>query len=73
VAITAFARKLITIIYHLLINPEPYQENNCTIAASKPIKKDLLYLSKEERFKDGVAAIVDAFYHLKNRSSEGGG
>jgi transposase len=73
VAITALARKLITIVYHLLINQELYQENNCTTATSKPVKKDLLSLSKEERFKDGVAAIVDAFYHLKNRSSEGGG
>jgi len=68
------ARKLITIIYHLLINQELYQENNCNTATSKPVKKDLLYLSKEERLKDGVAAIVDAFYHLKNKSSlEGGG
>ena len=73
VAITALARKLITIIYHLLINQELYQENNCTTAASKPVKRDLLYLSKDERLKDGVAAIVDAFYHLKNRHSVGGG
>ena len=73
VAITALARKLISIIYHLLINQELYQENNCNTAESKPVKEDLLYLSKEERLKDGVAAIVDAFYHLKNRSSEGGG
>lgn len=29
--------------------------------------------SKEERSKDDVAAIVDAFYHLKNRYSIGGG
>ncbi len=73
VAITALARKLITIIYHLLINQELYQENNCTTAASKPVKRDLLYLSKDDRLKDGVAAIVDAFYHLKNRHSVGGG
>ena len=34
----------------------------------------LLCLSKEEQLKDGVAAIVDAFYHLKKKSSlEGGG
>ena len=26
-----------------------------------------------KRLKDGAAAIVDAFYHLKNRYSEGGG
>jgi transposase len=74
VAITALARKLISIIYHLLINQELYHENSCTAATSKPVKKDLLYLSKEEQLKDGVAAIVDAFYHLNNRSSlEGGG
>ena len=59
--------------YHLLINQELYQENSCTMATSKPVKKDLLNLSKEERLQDGVAAIVDAFYHLKNGYSEGGG
>jgi len=32
VAITALARKLISIIYHLLINQELYQENSCTMA-----------------------------------------
>jgi hypothetical protein len=57
-----------------LINQELYQENNCTTVKTKPIKKDLLCLSKEEQLKDGVAAIVDAFYHLKKKSSlEGGG
>lgn len=74
VAITALARKLTRIIYHLLINQELYQENSCNTAVLKPVKEDLLYLSKEERLKDGVAAIVEAFYHLKkNRYSEGGG
>jgi hypothetical protein len=64
---------LISIIFHLLINQELYLENNCT-TTTKPIKRDLLYLSKEEQFKDGVAAIVDAFYYLKKKSSlEGGG
>ncbi len=82
VAITALARKLISIIYHLLINQELYQENNGNKAKSKqtkskqakpkPVKDDLLYLSKEERLKDGIAAIVDAFYHLKNKCSIGG-
>jgi len=61
VAITALARKLISIIFHLLINQELYQENNYTTAKTKPFKKDLLCLSKEEQLKDGVAAIVDAF------------
>jgi len=74
VAITALARKLISIIFHLLINQELYQEDNCTTVKTKPIKKDLLCLSKEEQFKDGVAAIVDAFYYFKKKSSlEGGG
>lgn len=73
VAITALARKLISLIYHLLINQELYQENNCTTTASKKFKKDLLYLSKEERLKDGIAAIVDAFYHLKRKYPQGGG
>lgn len=74
VAITALARKLISIIFHLLINQELYQEDNCATVKTKPIKKDLLCLSKEEQFKDGVAAIVDAFYYFKKKSSlEGGG
>jgi len=58
---------------YIKIGTLPYKENNCNTATSKPVKKDLLYLSKEERLKDGIAAIVDAFYHLKNRYSEGGG
>jgi hypothetical protein len=33
-----------------------------------------VFHGKEEQLKDGVAAIVDAFYHLKKKSSlEGGG
>ncbi len=72
VAITALARKLISIIYHLLINQELYLENNRTTTASKPVKKDLLRLSKGERLNDGIAAIVDAFYHLKRRYPRGG-
>ncbi len=73
VAITALARKLLSIIYHLLINQELYQENNDTTTASKPVKKDLLHLSDKERLKDGIAAIVDAFYHLKRKYPKGGG
>ena len=49
VAITALARKLISLIFHLLINQEPYQENNCTPTKTKPIKKDLLCLFKEKQ------------------------
>jgi hypothetical protein len=56
-----------------LINQELYQEKDCTTAKTKPIKKDLLCLSKEEQLKDSVAAIVDAFYHLKKKSSLAGG
>ena len=33
----------------LIINQEPYQENNCTPTITKPIKKDLLCPSKEEQ------------------------
>ncbi len=73
VAIVALARKLISLIYHLLINQELYHEGNCTATASKPVKKDLLYLSDKERLKDGIAAIVDAFYHLKKKYPQGGG
>ena len=73
VAITALARKLISIIFHLLINQELYQENNNTMAKTKSIKKDLPCQSKDEQLKDGVAAIVEAFYHLKKRPLFEGG
>ncbi len=29
--------------------------------------------SKEERLEDGIATIVDAFYHLKRKYPQGGG
>lgn len=54
------ARKLISIIFHLLINQELYQEDNCKRLKQNPSRRTLRS-SKEEQFKDGVAAIVDAF------------
>ena len=78
VAITALARKLICLVYHLLINQELCQEEDCERRKSKPAKSDpTSSYSPEEQLEDKVAAIVDAFYHLKehNRktSSDGGG
>jgi transposase len=78
VAITALARKLVCLVYHLLINQELYQEEDCERRKSKPTKSDLISsYSPEDQLEDKVAAIVDAFYHLKahgrKRSSDGSG
>jgi transposase len=78
VAITALARKLICLVHHLLINQELYHEENREKKESMPAKIDTTSsYSPEDQLKDKVAAIVDAFYHLKargqKRSSDGGG
>src|SRR5271157_337730 len=68
VAITALARKLICLIYHLLINQELYQEDDCEKREPKPESCDhASSYSPKERLEDKVAAIVDAFYHLNAR------
>lgn len=65
VAIIALARKLICLIYHLLVNQEMYQEDGFEKRESKHDEPDLASSSStEERLMDKVAAIVDAFYHL---------
>jgi len=69
VAIIAVARKLICLIYHLLINQELYQEDDSGKKKSQSAKSsDEPSLSLEENLTDKVAAIVDAFYHLSARS-----
>jgi hypothetical protein len=68
VAIIAVARKLICLIYHLLINQELYQENECRKKGSSQDKSCQAPSFKEEHLTDRVAAIVDAFYHLKEGS-----
>jgi len=65
VAIIAVARKLICLIYHLLINQELYQENECRKKRSSQDKSCQAPSFKEDHLTDRVAAIVDAFYHLK--------
>jgi len=68
VAITALARKLICLIYHLLINQELYLEDDCVKRGPKPESCDHASSSSpKERLEDKVAAIVDAFYHLNAR------
>ena len=72
VAITALARKLICLVYHLLINQELYQEEECERRVSKSAKRDpISSYSLEDRLEDKVAAIVDAFYHLKEHGRKG--
>jgi transposase len=68
VAIIAVARKLICLIYHLLINQELYQEDECRKSRSSQDKSCQAPSFKEDHLTDRVAAIVDAFYHLKEGS-----
>jgi transposase len=68
VAIIAVARKLICLIYHLLINQELYQEDECRKNRSSQDKSCQAPSFQEEHLTDRVAAIVDAFYHLKEDS-----
>jgi len=68
VAIIAVARKLICLIYHLLINQELYQEDECKKKRSSQDKSCRAPSFNEEHLADRVAAIVDAFYHLKEDS-----
>jgi transposase len=72
VAITALARKLICLIYHLLINQELYREGNCRESDSRNTQCDQTSSSSpEELLEDKVAAIVDAFYHLNAGDRKG--
>jgi transposase len=69
VAIVAVARKLICLIYHLLINQELYQEDECKdkrdrASLDNPGQEPSI---QEELLTDRVSAIVDAFYHLSDR------
>jgi hypothetical protein len=64
VAIIAVARKLICLIYHLLINQELYQEDERKTRRPSQDKSCQAPSFKEEHLTDKVAAIVDAFYHL---------
>ncbi|VVB68094.1 Transposase IS116/IS110/IS902 family protein [uncultured archaeon] len=68
VAIIAVARKLICLIYHLLINQELYQEDECRKRRSSQDNSCQVPSFQEEHLTDKVAAIVDAFYHLNDRN-----
>jgi transposase len=68
VATIAVARKLICLIHHLLVNQELYQEGECRTRESGQNKHCHAPSLQEEQLSDKVAAIVDAFYHLKERS-----
>jgi len=68
VVIVAVARKLICLIYHLLINQELYQGDDGRKKRSSQDKPCHAPSFQEEHLTDRVAAIVDAFYHLKESS-----
>jgi transposase len=73
VAITALARKLICIIYHLLVNQELYEVDCYKTTESQPDKNARVSFS-EKQLQDKVAAIVDAYYRVNQRDDlEGGG
>ena len=68
VAIIAVARKLICLIYHLLINQELYQEDECRKRRSSQDKSCHAPSFQEDHLTDRVAAIVDAFCNLSDRN-----
>jgi transposase len=72
VAIVALARKLICLIYHLLINQELYEDGRDKAMKSKP-KEKAQGSFPENQLEDKVAAIVDAYYHMNPKSVLMGG
>jgi len=75
VAIIALARKLICIIYHLLINQELFNPGLKKTTKSKSKRNaQAQESSMEDQLQDSVAAIVDAYYRINAKSvSKGGG
>ena len=75
VAIIALARKLICLIYHLLVNQELYEDGHEKAAKSKSRKNaQAQESSSEDQLQDKVAAIVDAYYRVnEKRAVKGGG
>lgn len=72
VAITALARKLICLIHHLLTNQEIYQDDYCELRVQETSEGNNDFSSSPEiSLDDKVAAIVDAFYHLKTHKRKG--
>ena len=73
VAIIALARKLICIIFHLLVNQELYDGDSNRATESKANEKVPASFS-EDLLQDKVAAIVDAYYRVNQKSvlKEGG-
>ena len=68
IAITALSRKILCLIHHLLTNQEMYQEDHCKKRQQNTSESDNdIPSSPDTRLDDKVAAIVDAFYHLKGR------
>jgi transposase len=73
VAIIALARKLICIIFHLLVNQELYKGDSNRATESEANEKVPVSFS-EDLLQDKVAAIVDAYYRVNQKSvlKEGG-
>jgi hypothetical protein len=74
VAITALARKLICLIYHLLVNQELFNPGLKETTKSKSKRNaQAQESSMEDQLQDKVAAIVDAYYRVNAKSVSNGG
>jgi transposase len=70
VAAVALARKVLCILYHLLMNREMYQENEVTKIKSIDIEPSSL--PTKMGFEEMIRVLVKAGYEIRNTSSTGG-
>jgi transposase len=71
VAAVALARKVLCILYHLLMNREMYQEDEVT--KTKSIDIDLSSLSTKLGFEEMIRVLVKAGYEIRKTNSGTGG
>jgi transposase len=71
VAVVALARKVLCILYHLLMNREMYQEDEIT--KTKSIDIDFSSLSKKLGFEEMIRVLVKAGYEIRKTNSGTGG
>jgi transposase len=70
VAAVALARKVLCILYHLLMNREMYQEDD--IIKTKPVDIDVSSLSTKLGFEEMIRVLAKAGYEIRKTSSTGG-
>jgi hypothetical protein len=71
VAAVALARKVLCILYHLLMNREMYREDEIT--KTKSIDIDLSSLSTKLGFEEMIRVLVKAGYEIRKTNSGTGG